>query len=264
LIVRKSVALEKGITRDIPLRERLEKLRGVKIGIAPHPPPRLRALYSSAGLDADKDATTIVLGGHRQNAAFGSGEVDALYAHTPFLEQALVHQDAILIVDQSGGEVKELTNRQIHALVFSRTFLANRRDDAVAMVRAIARAETLIRKSPTDAASALAKSFPQRDRAEVDLLARLYSSAVPASPIVSVEGLAPAVLFFPEGEDKPNLDGIDLATFVAPDLTRDALKAPALKSSPVIYEILIGAAVVAALAWRFRVARVRSPNEAQK
>jgi ABC-type nitrate/sulfonate/bicarbonate transport system substrate-binding protein len=264
LIVRKSVAAEKGITRDIPLRERLEKLRGVKIGIAPHPPPRLRALYSSVGLDADKDATTIVFGGRRQNAAFGSGEVDALYAHTPFLEQAIVHQDAILIVDQSGGEVKELTNRQIHALVFSRSFLANRRDDAVAMVRAIARAQTMIRKSPSDTANALAKAFPQRDRAEVDLLAHLYSSAVPASPIVSVEGLAPAVLFFPEGEDKPSLAGIDLATFVAPDLTRDALKAPALKSSPLLYEILIGAALAAALAWRFRVARVRSPNEAQK
>ncbi len=264
LIVRKSVAAEKGITRDIPLRDRLEKLRGVKIGIAPHPPPRLRALYESVGLNADADARTVVIGGRRQNAAFESAQVDALYAHTPFLEQAIVHQDAIVIVDQAGGEVKQLANRQIHALAFSRTFLERRRDDAVEMVRAIARAETLIRTSPFDAANALAKVFPQRDRAEIDLLARLYSSAVPPSPTVSVEGLAPAVLFFPEGEDKPSFDGIDLATFIAPDLARDALKAPAPKSSPLLYEILIGVVLAGALAWRLRAARERYPSEARK
>jgi ABC-type nitrate/sulfonate/bicarbonate transport system substrate-binding protein len=223
----------------------------------------LRALYESVGLDAGKDAETVTIGGRRQNAAFAAGQVDALYAHTPFLEQAIVHQDAIVIVDQAGGEVKELSNRQIHALTFSRSFLERRREDAVAMVRAIARAQTLIRKSPSDTANALAKRFPQRDRAEIDLLAHLYSSAVPASPIVSVEGLAPALLFFPEGEDKPSLAGIDLSTFVAPDLARDATKGSAPKSS-LVYEMLIGVGVLAAMAWRFRAARSRGPTGAQK
>ncbi|MEO7112385.1 MAG: ABC transporter substrate-binding protein [Polyangiaceae bacterium] len=266
LIVRKSIASAKGISRDLPLRERLEKMRGVKIGIAPHPPPRLRALYASVGLDADKDATTLTFGGHRQNAAFQTGEVDALYAHTPFLEQALTHQDAQIVVDQAGGEVKDLANRQIHALTFSRSFLQTRRADAVAMVGAIARAETMLRTSPDKAVSALAKYFPKVEREQLALITKIYSSAIPASPIVSVEGLTPALLFFPEGEDKPSLQGIDLTTFVAPDLTRDAIAAIAQKKGPppLLLELILGGAVIGALAWKFRAARLRDPNVGQK
>ncbi len=262
LVVRKSVADAKGVTRDMPIRERLEKLRGVKIGIAPHPPPRLRALYKSVGLDANKDATTITIHGKGQNAAFERGDVDALYAHTPYVEKALVHQDAVLIVYQNGGEVKELANRQIHALTFSRAFLNARHDDAQAMVRAVARAETLLRDTPADAVAPLQKAFPDRDPAEIDRIVHLYSPAMPATPKVSVDGFAPAVLFFPEGEAPPNLSGIDLASFVAPELVQEK---PADRSPALAYAgSALALVALAALAVKLRSSRPRDPNEARK
>ncbi|MGH7282792.1 MAG: ABC transporter substrate-binding protein [Polyangiaceae bacterium] len=262
LVVRRSVADARGITRELPIRERLEKLRGVKIGIAPHPPPRLRELYKAVGLDAAKDATLVTIHGKAQNDAFQRGDVDALYAHTPYLEKALVHQDAVLVVYQNGGEVKELANRQIHALTFSRTFLNAHHEDAQAMVSAVARAETILRTTPGDAVAPLQKAFPERDPAEIDSIVHLYSPAIPATPKVSTDGFAPAVLFFPEGEQAPNLDGIDLASFVAPELSQEK---PADGSPKIAYA---GGAValvaLAALALKLRSGRPRDPSEAQK
>ena len=256
LVVRRSVAEAKGITRELPIRERLERLRGVKIGIAPHPPPRLRELYKSVGLDASKDATTMTIHGKGQNAAFERGDVDALYAHTPYLEKALVHQDAVVVVDQNGGEVKELANRQIHALVFSRSFLNARHEDAEAMVSGVARAETLLRNTPGDAVAPLQKAFPSRDPAEIDRIVHLYSPAIPATPKVRADGFAPAVVFFPEGEDTPSLEGIDLASFIAPELAQER---PSERSPKLGY---LGGAVavcaLAVLAYKLRTRRAKS------
>lgn len=262
LVVRKSVAAAKGITLRLPLRERLERLRGVAMGIAPHPPPRLRALYASVGLDATKDASTITIGGKRQNAAFEAGDVDALYAHTPYLEHAVVHQDAVVVVDQSGGEVPILADRQIHALTFARAFLEGRRDDAAAMVRAIARAETILRTAPEEASAALMQLFPGRDKAETDTIVRLYNHAIPTTPQVRADALAPAAVFFPEGQEKPKLEGIDLATFVAPEL--GSTSPPAKSRSVLVGEVAIAAGVLGLLAYRLRSGRSRDPNAGQK
>jgi ABC-type nitrate/sulfonate/bicarbonate transport system substrate-binding protein len=226
LIVARRIAIERHLSIEMPLRARLEGLRGLRVGVAPHPPPRMRALFSSVGLDAEKDVVMVRIRGQEQNQAFLDGKVDALFAHTPYLEHALVRQDAILLVDQNGGEVKELAERQIHALVFAKSFTTARRGDAVAMVRAISRAQTFVRSSPKDAAAVLARFFPKRDRAEVEKVTELYARAIPATPSVRADGFAPALLFYPENQTKPSLDGIDLESYVANDLVRDAIAPP--------------------------------------
>jgi ABC-type nitrate/sulfonate/bicarbonate transport system substrate-binding protein len=226
LIVARRVITERQLSKDMPLRARLEGLRGLRVGVAPHPPPRLRALFASVGLDAEKDIVMVRVRGKDQNEAFAAGKVDALFAHTPYLEHALVKQDAVLLVDQNGGEVKELADRQIHALAFTRSFVTERRGDALAMVRAVARAQAFVRASPKDAAAILARYFPKRDRAEVDAVTELYARAIPATPNVRTDGFAPALVFYPENQTKPSLDGVDLAMYIAPDLVRDATAPP--------------------------------------
>src|SRR4051812_38907964 len=56
LIVRKDIAASRAVPARASLRERLDKMRGLKIGLAAEVSPRLRALYAAAGMDADKDA----------------------------------------------------------------------------------------------------------------------------------------------------------------------------------------------------------------
>ena len=226
LIVRRSVADERHLSASEPLHDRLAGLHGLRVGVAPHPPTRLRALFASQGLDADHDLSLVILHGPEQNEAFASGKVDALYAHTPYLEHALVHDDAVMLVEQTRGEVPGLANRQIHALVADRRVVDQHRTTMVRMVRAIARAEALIHSDRHRAADALARRFPSRDRAEIDRIVELYEPAVPDTPDVRAEDLAPALALYPAGVQKPSLDGIDLAAHVDDSLARDALRPP--------------------------------------
>ena len=55
LVVREEVAEQRGISADMPLAERLNAMRGLRVGVAPGPPTRLRVLFESVGLDADSD-----------------------------------------------------------------------------------------------------------------------------------------------------------------------------------------------------------------
>ena len=139
LVVRRTVAEERQLSKDLPLKERLKKLAGIRVGVAPNPPARLRALFAAEGLDADRDVEMVILRGREQNEAFADGRVDALYAHTPYLEKALVDQDAVMIVNQSAGEAPQLAVRQIHALLVSRRMANAERETVVALTRAIAR-----------------------------------------------------------------------------------------------------------------------------
>lgn len=251
LVVKRSVLAERKLDASMPLRARLEGVRGLRIGIAPHPPVRLRALFASEGLDADRDIEMVILHGKQQNAAFRGGEVDALFAHTPFVERAIVHDDAVVLIDLSRGDAPPLANRMIHALAFKRTVLAQRRDLAVRAFRAIARAQALLHASPRAAADALAKKMPARDRREIDTIVDLYAPAIPRTPEVHADQVTAALAFFPAGQPPPDLAGVPLAEHVATDLAEDATGAPPFRTAWLIV-IAVALAVVLAVALAVR------------
>jgi ABC-type nitrate/sulfonate/bicarbonate transport system substrate-binding protein len=222
LVVRRSVFEERKMNAKAPLADRLRSLKGLRVGIAPNPPVRLRALFASEGLDADATVKMVIRHGKDQNAAFEHGECDALYAHTPFLEAAIDGQDAVVLVDQSGGDAPALAMRQIHALVARKEMIASQRPVVTAMVRAIARAEQLVHADPAAAEEAVMTALPKLDRHHVHTLLGLYTAAVPDTPRVHAEGLAPALALFPANRKAPSLDGVTLADFVAPALLDEA------------------------------------------
>ena len=223
LIVRKGFAAANNLSTDLPLKERLEAIKGLKVGVAPGPPVRLRVLFDSVGLDADTDIEMVIIPGPDQNAAFEDGSIDALYAHTPFLETALVNQDAVILVNQSAGEVPGLNDRQGHSLVATRSFISDRRDDIVAMTRAVARAQKLIHNDEAAVVQALLDSgIPGLERTLVETIVAIYAPAIPDSPVVSIEGLERAVELFPSHRPPPVLTGIDLADYVAQGIAEDA------------------------------------------
>jgi ABC-type nitrate/sulfonate/bicarbonate transport system substrate-binding protein len=161
----------------------------------------------------------VIRRGQDQNAAFAHDECDALYAHTPYLETALDDQDAVMLVNQSAGEVPQLGMRQIHALVARDDFLGPQRATVAALVRAIARAESLVHTDLAGTEDAVMRALPSMDRRHLHTLLGLYQAAVPSVPHVSVDGLAPALALFPASRTPPSLEGVPLADFIAPDLT---------------------------------------------
>ena len=214
LVVPRPLAEARGLRRDLPLAERLRAMRGMRIGVGPHPRPRLAALFASQGLDVDATVRVVIVPGKEQNAALAAGEVDALYTHTPFLEDAILDQGAVLIVDPSGGEVPALTGRQIHALAVTRA-LAERQPTLVdALVDGIARAERLVHEDARGTTNAVLRALPMRDRAHVERLVAIYAAAVPVTPRVSVAAIRRELAFFPDGATVPSFAGVSLERFV--------------------------------------------------
>jgi ABC-type nitrate/sulfonate/bicarbonate transport system substrate-binding protein len=216
LIVRRSVAEERGLAATGAVGDRLRGLSGLRVGVAPNPPRRLRALFAAYGLDADKDIEMRIFRGPDQNAAFAEGKVDALYAHTPYVETALVDQDAVMLVNQSAGDVPQLATRQIHALAVTRAFRDRRPDLVMAMTRAIYRAQKLVHDDAGKAAAALSHEFPAMDPRHISKIVSIYAPAIPRTPRVSVDGLQPALALFPATHEPPDISGVKLEEYVDP------------------------------------------------
>ncbi len=224
LIVRKEVLEERRLSTTAPLEERLRGIRGLRVGVAPGPPIRLRVLFDSVGLDAESDIEMVIIHGAEQNQAFEDGRVDALYAHTPYLERALVQQGAVMLVNQSAGEVPELAGRQIHALITTRSFAGAQREVLVALARAVHRAQQLVHTDQQAAVRAILQSgIPDLDRTLVETIVEIYAPAIPTTPEVSVEGVERAHELFPAHRTPPDLSGIDLGKYVILEFAREAV-----------------------------------------
>mgnify|MGYP006271721391 CR=1 FL=1 len=215
LIVRTDVAQRLKLDRRMPLAVRLKAIKGLKIAVAPEPQRRLRVLFAHAGLDADRDLQIVVRRADDQMDALEHGEVDALYIHTPILQDALVRKVAVLLVDQSSGEVPPLAGGQIHALGATRAYIAAHPDVIAKMTRAIARAQALIRRDRAAAVDALVTAGVQApSRAHLETIVRLYAPAVPRAPTVSAEGLERNTRLYPARSTMPDFSRMAASGFV--------------------------------------------------
>lgn len=220
LVVRKEVAESRRIPAGASLHERLDKIRGLKIGLASEVTPRLRTLFAAAGMDALKDAQLVSVAGPDQVEALADGKVDALFAHTPYLETALLHEHAVVIADTSGGEVSELSDGQIHALTTTREEARDKPAIVAAMTRAIARAEKLIHSDPKATVDAiLASGFARADRKQLETITRIYAPAVPRTPKISLTGIVHDATLYPAHPRAPDFRHVDASSYVASQFT---------------------------------------------
>jgi NitT/TauT family transport system substrate-binding protein len=218
LIVRRDVAARVALDPRAPLADRLKALKGLRIAVANEPWRRLRVLFAAAGLDAERDIQMTIIPGEEQVEALKAGVVDALYIHTPFLEDALVNQHAVLTVNQSAGEVPALANGQIHSLATTRAFAGAHADVVQAVTRAIGRAEVLIHRDAAAAGQAMLKAgvsvpSPQHLTAILDL----YRDAVPTTPRVSAAAIEHDAVLYPARPATPDFTHTRAADFLAPE-----------------------------------------------
>jgi NitT/TauT family transport system substrate-binding protein len=223
LIVRKEIAAERKLSSATSLAGRLQAIKGLRIGLASEVSPRLRALAVSANVDADKDFRLTVVPGPDQLEAFATGRVDALFAHTPYLETALVQQGAVLVAETSGGEVSELANGQIHALATTRAIAKNNAKLIQSVTRAIYRAQRLIHSDPKATVDALLASGVASDRALTEALVAVYGQAVPPTPKISLSGIERDAILYPAHPRAPDFAHVHASDFVAPEFAEDAI-----------------------------------------
>jgi NitT/TauT family transport system substrate-binding protein len=225
LVLRKSVADARKFSPHAPLRERLQAITGLKVGLANEVAPRLRALFASAGRNADKDVHLVTIPGPNQVKAFADGRIDVLFAHTPYLETVLVQHNAVLLVDTSGGEVPVLADGQIHALGTTRALAQSKPEMMAAVARAIYRAQRLIHsdaKGTVDAVLASGAAGP--DRRIIEAFAAVYGPAVPRTPKISLEGIERDAALYPAHPRAPDFARVRAGDYVAPQFADSAVK----------------------------------------
>jgi NitT/TauT family transport system substrate-binding protein len=216
LVLRKDIADTRKIGAGAPLSQRLHAISGLRIGLAGEVAPRLRALFASAGMNADKDVQLVTIDGPNQVQAFAGGKIDALFAHTPYLETVLVKYRAVLIADNSAGEVAELSGGQIHALAMTRAEAAAKPDLIAAVTRAIGRALVLIHSDPKASVDAiLASGMARADRAQLEAILAIYGPAVPQTPKISLAGIERDAALYPAHPRAPDFTRVKAADYVA-------------------------------------------------
>jgi len=223
LVVRPDAAARLKLDPHAPLADRLHALKGLRIGVANEPPRRLRVLLALAGMDADRDIRMTIIPGEEQVAAFARGDVDALYTHTPHLEDAIVAHGGVVLINQSAGDVPPLSAGEIHTLGATRAYADAHPDVLAAATRAIARAEQLIHRDRGAVVRALTKAgIPAPTPRHLSTIVGLYGPAVPQTPLVSAAAVEHDAALYPARPAMPDFSQVHAADFLAPQFAERA------------------------------------------
>lgn len=128
VVIKESIALEKGITEDSSVEEKAQALAGLSIGITSPgsgTDTLIRYLLNEkAGLNPDRDARLIPLGGGAaMNAAFRQDDIDAFALSSPTSDQAVVEGDGVMLFNLSEGDLPDLDGISYISLVASESVL---------------------------------------------------------------------------------------------------------------------------------------------
>ena len=152
--ISKAAAKRVGFTEAMPFDQRLKLLKGMKIGVT-----RAGALtwqqarfnLVAAGLDPDRDAQVVAVGGPPAlAAALENGAIDVMYISMPIGEKLIAEGKALSFVDNARGEDPKLPSFLMEGLWTTPDYLAANRSTVEAAVSAYKKASKFIRESPPE------------------------------------------------------------------------------------------------------------------
>lgn len=154
LAVHKDVAAARGLSRAMPIKERLQALKGLRIASAsPGGAIHTVLLYmlKQGGLDPIRDVTVIAMGGQAEMlAALQAKHVDALAVSPPGPETVAAQSIAVLVIALSRGDMPDLGNIAYDALVTPRDYAEKNPEIVRKVVRAIGRGAAFVVDRPEE------------------------------------------------------------------------------------------------------------------
>jgi NitT/TauT family transport system substrate-binding protein len=181
LVMDPEVAEERGVTRDSPLAERYEALRGLRLGVTSPGAASdryLRYYLREAGLDPEKDAEIIAIGdGSSLLAALETDQIDAyqLSPPTPYVAEA--EGFGTILIDGAAGDVPALSDFAYTGFAANREWASANPDTVRAFTRALNSAMGKVKADPADTAEQIAERMSEDD---VSILRRTLEALLPA------------------------------------------------------------------------------------
>jgi len=181
MVMHPEVARAKGISRTTPIDQRFAALRGLKLGVTRPGAATdvyMRYYLRRAGMNPDRDAQIISVGGGAGLlAALRTRQIDAFHlsAPTPYLAEKDGY--GVIVVKSSAGDVPELDNFLYTGIAVYNVYANQNADLLRRWVRAVNRANQLMRRDQGAAVTHLRKYFPRTDP---ELLTLALREIIPA------------------------------------------------------------------------------------
>lgn len=192
---------EKGVSRDDSLADRVEAMRGARIGITSSGSTTdqlIRFLFSSQGLDANRDAQVVALGGSSEIvSALRGGSVDVV-ALSPPTGQLLEGEDVgEVLISPPRGDVPGLTGM---AFILFSARVSDLEDEAkraqiVELLRGVAEYQRMLKDDPDEAKKLAREAFPDLDEDVFEAAFEVVSAGIPETPVPREEGIRLVVEF---------------------------------------------------------------------
>jgi NitT/TauT family transport system substrate-binding protein len=183
LIVRTPVAQRLGLTADTPLAARYAALKGLTIGITrPGAPTDVFARYFlvRAGLDPDRDATLVQVGGvPALAAAFKSDRIDAFLLSPPLPQTLERDGSGRIVIRNTAGEVPELRDTTYTAMFTSADYARKNGPALQAYARALRKATEWLQANKAEGLRILGEKY--------------FKDTPPDSLAVSLDATLPAI-----------------------------------------------------------------------
>jgi NitT/TauT family transport system substrate-binding protein len=190
--ISKAAAQRIGFSETMPFEQRLKLLKGLKIGVT-----RAGALtwqlarfnMVGAGLDPDRDAQVIAIGGPPAlAAALENGAIDVIYISMPIGERLIGEGKALSFINNAKGDDPKLSKFLMEGLWTTPDFLASNRSTVEAAVGAYRQASQFIRESSPEAIVASLKPAlgSLGDEVLLDSVKRIVP-AVSSGPVTAEE-----------------------------------------------------------------------------
>jgi ABC-type nitrate/sulfonate/bicarbonate transport system substrate-binding protein len=195
-----------GLTESSPLTEKVQVLRGKKVGVTAHGAATeafLVYLFRQQGLDAKKELQIESLGGSKPAnalAALRNGSVDAVCFPAPAgLQAELAGIGQRLISSQEGRSDVPALRGLVNCILYAKQDTITAKPNAVmAFIRAIAQAQAFLQKHP-DQAKILLGQYLKLDQQTTKLVAQDLMPSFPATPTISKAGYDAATTFHVDG-----------------------------------------------------------------
>lgn len=202
VVIKESVAEEKGITEDSSFEEKAQALEGLRTGItAPGSgtDTLIRYLLGEAGLNPDRDARLVPLGGGAEmNAAFRQDDIDAFSLSSPTSDQAVVEGDGMMLFDLSSGEVPALDGISYISLVASEQALDEDPETISRVYQAMDNTLTFMEENPEETEQIMRDELGDISQPVYDSAFERNRAAYPSTPEITQESYEKNFILSPE------------------------------------------------------------------
>ena len=207
LVLSPEAIAKSGITKDMPIDDKIRRLKGLRIGITGPggaADVMIRNVMKARGINPDEALTLQPLGD--PNAMLGAFErkmVDGFVMSAPIDTMAVARKTGVIAIDPFAGEVPELRGVPYSGLVTTRRQLKQNPALFAAVVRAITKAIHFVHEHPAETKTLFRQYMKDIDPAVYDAIIDKYAGGTVTSPVVSKEQFDRIVRWVNVGSSKP-------------------------------------------------------------